>query len=269
MTSGDRYNFTANATMFTPSGTPEAENFTEQEVQIGGKQLTAWKELIGEPSNPTTINSTIWIEVVSDSPTSTIDGIKFIDYLSAGTDMSDGTCSHYTGNVTLYTHNGTGDFYWEHGVNFSIVCIPGTVTLPDGTEAYAFEYNTSDGSGWSLGNAEYLNVTYKMNVTTSGAYVLPTIISGFDPATGDEFTTVAIGSIYVNIPEPLLPLEIDEDEFKQAKMAFVNKPVLWMKDFNVYNPNGKTAKSRFTLNVFSDAQEGYVSYYDEYGKRIE
>lgn len=267
---GDRFNFTANSTMLTSSGTPLTEEFPDpEEISIGGKQLTGWKELIGDPAHPTWIDSQILIEVVSSGLTSKVEGIKFTDYIpTTGTNIT--SLADYKNAATLYVYNGTTTSweYYEVDTNFTITSF-GTVALPDGTSVMAFEFNTTDGLGWSLGNGEKINVSYTFNVTSSGAYVLPTIIAGFDPLTGDRFGTTLIGSIYVNVPKPLSSLQIEEGEFKQAKMAFVNKPVLWMKDFNVYNPNGRPANSKFAIRIFDDAQEGYVSYYNEYGKKVD
>ncbi len=274
MKAGDVYNFTGNATMITDSGTPLTENLQAQTVSLAGKQLTGWKQLIGVVSQPNLINSTLMIEVTSNSSSNRIQGIRFLDYIPNGTDI-DGNITAFREAVTMgySTDGGSSWTTWTDGTGFNI-SYNGSVTLPDGLVVNAYEFwnktgVAGDNYGFRLGNGEMINVTYQMNVTSSGAYVLPTMISGFDPVTGTEFSTTAIGAIYVDIPTPLLPLEIDEGEFSQAKMAVVNKPVLWMKDFDAYNPNGRPAKSKFSVNVFSDTSKGYASYYDEYGKKVE
>ena len=267
---GDVFNFTGNTTMKTDSGTPLTEIIGTEQVNLAGMQLTGWKQLIGyDPSNPSLIDVGILVEVTSDNIDTKIQNIKFLDYIPNGTDI-DGNITALREAVTVKYYNGSEWLDWADGTNFNI-SNNGTVTLPDGLIVNAYEFwNTSaGGGGWNLGNTEKINVTYQMNVTSSGAYVLPTIISGFDPVTGIEFSTMAIGAIYVDIPTPLLPLEIDEGDFSQAKMAIVNKPVLWMKDFDAYNPNGRPAKSKFSVNVFSDTSKGYATYYDEYGSKVE
>jgi len=269
MTTGDVYNFTGNVTMKTPSTTPLTENLQSATASVSAKQLSAWKDLIGyNVATPTLINASIVTIATTPSSSDKIEGIKFLDYIPNGTDI-DGNLAAFRAAVTVRYYNGTL-YTLTDGTHYNI-SYNGTKTLPDGLLVNAYEFwNTSNATGgFRLGNGHWINVTYQMNVTGPGTYVLPTLISGFDPVTGSEFSLTAIGAITVVIPEPLLPLEMEEDEFKQAKMAEVNKPVLWMKDFSVYNPNGRPAESRFSINVFSDATDGYVSYYDEYGKKID
>ncbi len=270
MTTGDVYNFTGNCTMKTDSGTPITENFDSEQVSLAGKSLSGWKELIGRDVNhPGWIDGGILVEVVSTDVDDRINDIKFIDYVPEGTNLS--TLADYKSGVTLRLMNCTGGCSWGTetvDVDF-IITDNGTTTLPDGLTVHVFEFKKNSSSGWDLGNGEKINVTYTMNITSSGAYVLPTVISGFDPETGLHFSTTAIGSVYVDIPAPLLPLEIDEEDFSQAKWAVVNKPVLWMKDFEAYNPNSRPAEAKFSVNVFEDTDNGYVSYYNEYGEKIE
>lgn len=271
MQAGDRFNFTGNATMKSDSGTPITEPFDTEQLSLAGKQLTGWKQLIGVVSQPSLVNSTIMVEVTSEDIDHKIYDIKFLDYIPNGTDI-DGNITAYRAAVTVgYTSNGgTSWTTWTDGVDYNI-SYNGTTTLPDGLVVNVYEFwNTSaSGGGFMLGNGEKINITYQMNVTASGAYVLPTIISGYDPVTDTGFSTTAIGAIYITIPDPLLPLEIEEGEFKQAKMATVNKQVLWMKDFQVYSPNARPAESNFKVKVFEDTENGYVSYYDEYGKKVD
>lgn len=273
MTTGDNYEFSGNSTFKTPSTTPLTKVLQNQTASTSAKQLTGWKQLKGfDVNNPTLINATIVVETYTEGSSSKIEGIKFLDYIPNGTDI-DGNIAALREAVTVTYYNGTGPHTLVDGTDFNISW-NGTMELPDGLLVNAYEFwNTTgvagDNYGFRLGNLYWINVSYQMNVTGAGLYVLPTVISGFDPITGTEFRVEAIGAITVEIPEPLLPLEIEEGDFTQAKWAVVNKPVLWMKDFEVYNPNGRPAKSKFSIEVFEDTSRGYVSYYNEYGKKVE
>jgi hypothetical protein len=273
MTTGDNYEFSGNTTFKTPSTTPLTEVLQNQTASVSAKQLTGWKQLKGfDVNNPTLINATIVVETYTESSSSKIQGIRFLDYIPNGTDI-DGDIAALRQAVKLTYYNGTGPYTLVDGTDFNISW-NGTKTLPDGLVVNAYEFwnttgDSSDNYGFRLGNLYWINVSYQMNVTGAGLYVLPTMISGFDPLTGTEFSVEAIGAVTVEIPEPLLPLEIDEGDFTQAKWAVVNNPVLWMKDFEVYNPNGRPAKSKFSIDVFEDTSMGYVSYYNEYGKKVE
>ncbi len=262
---GDIFNFTGNTTVRTESGTPLTERFNDVTLPISAKQLVGWKQLIGnDVTQPNLIDSTIWVEVTSENLTSTVNETKFVDYVPQGTNLA--TFDDYNESLTIKYYNSTHWSTLEYGDY--IISDNGTQTLPDGLLVHVYEISTP-GGGWDLGNGEKLNVTYQMNITDPGAYTLPSLISGFDPVTGYEYLVRAIGSIKVTVQEDVMPLEIDEGEFSQAKMAIVNKPVLWMKDFQVYNPNGVPVNSKFSINVFSDTSKGYVSYYDEYGNKVE
>jgi hypothetical protein len=203
---------------------------------------------------------------VQDGTGNGIPGIKFIDYIPNWT-MN---LSEYIGNVTVQFCE-TGCTTWTHGNQYKITD-NGTATLPDGSFVHIFEFINSSSPGpgtWNLTNGQYINVTYQMNVTTSGLYILPTIIAAFDPTTGEIFGTTVYGIIRVTIPELDVPLQLTEGDLELAKRVIVGKPVLWIKEFEVYNPNPRPVFSRFETLVFNDVMDGYVSYYNEQGDKIE
>jgi len=80
---------------------------------------------------------------------------------------------------------------------------------------------------------------------------------------------MAYGIIRVIVPEPSDPLQTIEGDLELAKRVVVGNPVLWVKSFEVYNPNPRPVASRFETLVFNDIMDGYVSYYNEQGDRIE
>lgn len=267
MTTGDSYNFTANCTMKTSSGTPLTEPHPTDTVSVSAKRLIGYKDLIAyDTANPTLINGTLVVEVQSTGSGDKISGIKFIDYVPKGTDLFNDLTA-YKNAVSVRYYNGSW-YDWSEGTDYNITD-NGMVTLPGGATAYAYEFINASGDGWSFGNGEKLNVTYRMNITTSGVYTLPMLLSGFDPVTGKRFSARPLGSIEVRVPKPMKPLEIDEGKLKQAKKAVVGKPVLWMKDFQVYNPNSRATTTKFKTKVFPDTSKGYATYYNEKGEKIE
>jgi len=258
MSTGDVYNFTGNGTQATPSGTYLKEYFTPTTVSVAGKRLTGYKDLaIYNPSTPTLVNSSIVVSVEGG----TINGIKFLDYVPQGTDFD-------TSNVSVWFYDGSSWTLWAEGVDYNITD-NGTVTLSDGKTAHAYEYINASGGGWNLDGGQMINATYQMNITQEGVYVLPAQIAGFDPVTGMPLGTTVYGVIKIDIPESLVPLQIREDELSLGKRVLVGEPALWVKRFEVFNPNSRPAYGRFETEVFPDTMSGYVTYYDLSGKSHE
>ena len=266
MTTGDEYLFNGTNRMTTDTGTPLTELQDKDYVNVSGRRLIGWKQLLGEdPATPANISARILVRV-EDGTGNGIPGIKFIDYVPNWT-MN---LSQYQGNVTVYFYNGLSWSQWTLNTQYKITD-NGTRTLPDGSLVHAFEFiNASAGPGtWNLTNGQMINVSYYMRVSDSGLYMLPVIISAFDPATGEDFSTSAMGIIKVIIPEPAVPLQVNEGDLELAKRVVVGKPVTWIKNIDVYNPNPRPINTRFQTIVFRDAMDGFVSYYNEQGEKID
>jgi hypothetical protein len=269
MTTGDVYRFTGNTSVATVSGTNYTQPHLTADVNIGGKRLTGYKELkVYDTSNPTLINASLLVEVESGGVG--ISGIKFMDYVpSSVTDYTNFVNNFSNGDFSVWFYNISGWHLWVYGSDYDITS-NGTYNLNDGTEVHAFEFvNATGNSTWTLNDGEKINVSYQMNVTVPGTYILPLELAGFDPETGQEFRAVTYGFIRVDIPVPDLPLHVTESDLAIAKRVVVGNPALWVKEFEVFNPNPRQVASRFETDVFVDAMEAYVSYYDEAGQKVE
>jgi hypothetical protein len=108
-----------------------------------------------------------------------------------------------------------------------------------------------------------------MDIGTSGTYILPLQIAAFDPVTGESFYAEAWGVIRVDVPQPAVPLQITDHQLELAKRVVVGTPAVWIKNFEVYNPNSRPISSIFSTQVFGDAMEGFVSYYNDKGEKVE
>jgi hypothetical protein len=264
MTTGDTYNFTGNTTMITPTGTPITENHTASSISITSRRLLGYKTLIVyDPNDPTVINTSIVVEVQSSSGQN-VSGIKFLDYVA-----NIFTLAQYKANVTVIFYNGATNATWVEGTNYNITD-NSTVTLSDGSVAHAFEFKNATGDGtFTLTNGQYIMVNYRMNVTGPGTYILPVELFGLDPVTGESLRTMAFGAIRIDIPEPALPLQITENDLSQAKRILVGNPGMWVKTFEVYNPNPRPVASTFSTDVFSDTSDAYATYNDISGQKLD
>jgi len=268
MTTGDTFRFTGNTSVATASGTNYTQGHNTVDVSVGGKRLTGYKELkVFTAANPTLINATLLIEV--ELNTGTLAGIKFIDYVPDTVTTHTLFVANFTnGDYSVHFYNVTGWHLWVYGEDY-FISDNGTQTLNDGTSVLAMEFVNGSNETWTLANAEKINVSYQMNVTSPGTYILPMELAGFDPDTGQEFRAITYGFIRVEIPDPSLALHITEGDLAIAKRVVVGNPALWIKEFEVFNPNAKPVASTFETDVFVDATEAYVSYYDETGQKIE
>jgi hypothetical protein len=266
MTTGDTYNFIGNTTFNSTSGTPEAELHTSYPIQVSSKRLIGYKELfIPDPASPTKVNATIQVTVES-SGGEYIGGIKFLDYVLDGTFGN--SISNYVGNITVRFFNGTWNT-WANNTGYK-VSNNGSRTLTDGTVVNVYEFINATGSGlYNLTNGEIIQVDYQMDIGTSGTYILPLQIAAFDPATGETFSAESWGVVRVDVPTPAVPLQITDHELELAKRVVVGTPAVWIKSFEVYNPNPRPISSSFSTTVFADAMDGFVSYYNENGEKIE
>jgi len=125
MTTGDSYKFNGTNTMETDTGTPLIETQDIEYVNVSGRRMIGWKQLIAvDPSDPTKIDVTMLLEV-EDSTGNGIPGIKFMDYIPNWT-MNH---SQYKGNITVGFYNGSW-WTWNDGENYT-VNDNGSTTLPD------------------------------------------------------------------------------------------------------------------------------------------
>ncbi|MFC1697164.1 hypothetical protein ACFL1H_02435, partial [Nanoarchaeota archaeon] len=263
---GEVFEFTGNSTTVTVSGTPNIEALLLLEAVAAEKRLVGYKDLRAlDPNNPTFINATIRLDAVDKSNLSDgIAGIRVTDYVSNGTDFDPTTAI-----VTFY--NGTQWFTWTYGVEYNVTD-KGWVTLSDGHVVRAYEYyDNASNSVWdgTLYDGQALQIDYQMNLTTEGVYVLPAQIVAIDPSTGETFDINVVGVVVVSLSPNMLDFVITESAIKVAASVNVGKPVLWTKNFEVYNPNDRATHAQFKSKIADDSIEAYVSYYNDLGEQIE
>jgi len=257
---GDIFNFTGNSTITTQSGTPETEDLPAQTMSTSGRQLIGYKDLwVPDPANPTLVNGSLVAQVFG----SEITGIKFVDYVPLGTDFA---CSR--ASVTFC--NSTDGSTWSCGVSEDYnVTDKGTITLSDGTKVHACEYTNGDKSGWTLSSGAAVKILYQINITQSGLYEIPMELAGFDPALGKRVFSTVYGVVRVTVPSPMIEPIIKQTDFLTARTITVGNPVAWVKEFDVYNPNQRWVESEFKIDVFEDTTDGFVSYLNKKGERID
>ncbi|MFC2143893.1 hypothetical protein ACFLQO_00820, partial [Candidatus Aenigmatarchaeota archaeon] len=267
MTTGDNYEFNGTNNMTTDTGTSLTEYQSAEFINVSGRRLIGWKELIAkDPTDPSLINVTVLVEV-QDGTGQGITGIKFIDYVPSWAM----TLAQYQGNISVFFYDGASWSEWTQGTDFKVTD-NGTTELPDGTSVNIFEIINASAGGdtWNLTDGQFINVTYEMRVSDSGLYILPTIIAAFDPTTGQGLGTTVYGIIKVNIPDPTVALQVTEGDLDLAKRVIVGKPALWVKQFDVYNPNARPVSGHFETLVFNDVMDGSsVSYYNDVGGKID
>ncbi len=263
MIAGDEFTFRGNSTLKTQSGTPISELHPTESINVSRKRLQAYKELFAEDaSNPTLINATILISAIDKSIAQDgISGIKITDYVPNGTDFS-------TSNVTVQFYNTTDWITWAEEVEYNITD-QGEITLSDGIVVRGYEYyNSSDATGWTLYDGEKIRIDYPVNITTEGVYFLPAQLIALDPSTGADLSASTVGVIKVSVPQKMTPPVINEGEFDIGKFVTVGKPVTWVKQFEVYNPNMYVLSSEFESEIFSDSLSAIISYQESDGSEL-
>ena len=253
MNDGEWFHFGGNQTLHTQSGT--YITVTNPDLRLASQNsLSAWKQLISyDPANPELVNVTISLSV-----TGTIENIKFADYVPTGITN--------TTPVTI-TFDGSP---WSENIHYNRTNL-GTTITSDGLNVTIWEYTnvTPNSDGWNF-TANDLLLTYQMNISSSGVYVLPVQIAAFDPGVNQGITLTRYGAIRIITPEKQLPLIISDDEqLTLAKTIIVGKPAVFRKSFTIYNPNNRQVKSQFRTETFKDTVSTYIAYYNIYGKNIE
>ncbi len=268
---GDEFSFNFNGTLNTESGTPIREEGTAKTIMVASKRLLGYKDLrISDPNNPTVVNTTINIQVTDKNGTG-IAGIKFIDYLPNGTNITTAAniFDAYNKSLTLKIYNASyGWLTLSYGANYTITNL-GWKTLSDGAVVYAFEINSTVTDGWTLYDGQQLEANYFMNITSPGLYVLPVVIAAFDPSTGLPMDTSAVGFIKVTTPVSYRPAVVTEGELELAKTVIVGKPAAWIKTFEAFNPNIRPLQAKFSALIFKDTVNAFVSYTTEAGEQKE
>lgn len=268
---GNEFSFNFNATVNTESGTPIREEGPAKNIMVASKRLLGYKDIrIMDPNNPTIVNTTINIQVTDKNGTG-IAGIKFIDYLPNGTNITTAAniFDAYNKSLTLKIYNASyGWLTLSYGANYTITDL-GWKTLSDGSVVYAFEINSTVTDGWTLYDGQQLEANYFMNITSPGLYVLPVVIAAFDPSTGASMDTSAFGFVKVTTPVSYRPAVVTEGELELAKTVIVGKPATWLKTFEVFNPNIRPLSAKFSALVFRDTVNAFVSYTTEAGEQRE
>ena len=255
---GDIFNFTGNSTIVSESGTPMTENLPAQTMSPSGRQLIGYKDLyIPDSAQPTLVNGTLVVQVLG----SNISNIKFVDYVPLGTNF---TCN--TNSIRFY--NSTDGSSWTSSNDISVVD-KGTINLSDNIQVHACEYSNSGGTGWNLSDSAAVKVIYMINITNSGLYEMPMEIAGFDPILGKIVSSKVYGVVRVVVPSPMVEPVITQTDFLTARTITVGNPVIWVKNFDVYNPNSRWVESEFRIDVFEDTTDGFVTYLNEKGEKVE
>ena len=127
---------------------------------------------IPDLSNPQNLSVEITIRAMGGA----VNGIAFSDYLPSGAII--------TGmNVTYYNQTSGDAFQLENESDY-YVTDPEQDTLPDGAYIdlyyYNFSFNFTNWSGYLYDN-DSITLTYNVTVLGGGEWILPTIISGYDP----------------------------------------------------------------------------------------
>ncbi|RLG13705.1 MAG: hypothetical protein DRN71_04345 [Candidatus Nanohalarchaeota archaeon] len=249
---GEWYHFDGNQTLWTQSGTYITVQNSDLRL-ASQNSLGAWKQLISyDPASPELVNVTISLTV-----TGTINNIKFADYVPTGITN--------TTPVTL-TFDGSP---WSEDIDYNRTNL-GTTLTSDGLNVTIWEYTnvTPGGDGWNFTNNNLL-LTYLMNISSAGVYVLPVQIAAFDPGVNQGISLTRYGAIRIIVPEKQLPLVINEDEeLTLAKTIFIGKPPVFRKSVTIYNPNSRPTKSQFRTEIFKDTISTYVTYYNLYGESL-
>ncbi|MBW6451877.1 MAG: hypothetical protein K0B02_04055 [DPANN group archaeon] len=252
---GEVFTFVGNNTLVSQSGTPLTEYQQTLQMTASQNSLSGYKELwISDSSTPTIVNATINVSV-----TGTVNDIRFMDYIPADITFSIINNEVNVQNGSQVLVNGT-DYY---------LAFMGYTTLSDGLNVSVWEYRKNVTSGWDITD-DYIQVGYKMNISEGGIYTLPVEIAAFDPIVGKSIQTMDMGVVNVYTPKSLEPLNIiDNENFKLAKSVIVGTPALWIKDFEVYNPNQRSTVATFTTSIFEDTLNVYASYYNVKGEKLE
>jgi len=249
---GEWYHFDGNQTLWAQSGT--YITVQNSDLRLASlNSLSAWKQLISyDPANPELVNVTISLTVTGE-----INNIKFADYVPTGITN--------TTPVTL-TFDGSP---WNENIHYNRTSL-GTTLTSDGLNVTVWEYTnvTPSSAGWNFTDNTLL-LTYIMNISSAGVYVLPVQIAAFDPAVSQGISLTRYGAIRIIVPEKQLPLLINEDEeLTLAKTIFVGKPAVFRKSVTIYNPNSRPTKSQFRTEIFKDAISTHVTYYSLYGESL-
>jgi len=268
---GEEFRFNFNGTVYTESGTPIREQGSAQNILVATKRLLGYKDMrISDPNNPTVVNTTILIQVTDKNGTG-IAGIKFIDYVPNGTNITNAANIFNAYNASLVLRMYNASYGWvllSYGANYTITDL-GWKTLSDGAVVYAFEINSTVTDGWTLYDGQQIEANYLMNITSPGLYVLPVVIAAFDPLTGAPMGTSAFGFVKVTTPVSYKTAVVTEGELELAKTVIVGKPATWLKTFEVFNPNIRPLQAKFSALIFKDTVNAFVSYTTEAGEQKE
>jgi hypothetical protein len=168
-------------------------------------------------TNPQNLSAKIEMRAIGGK----VSELYLSDYLPAGATLWDL-------NVTYY--NSTDDDITEL-VNVSdyILLGPYEDVLPDGTNVDVYLYNFTIYSylNWdgSLYDNDSIIITYNVSVIGGGQWVLPTIISGFDPTYKKHITTETFGSANVPLFDVIiktLTAKVGPGEVVRALLRMIN-----------------------------------------------
>jgi len=133
--------------------------------------LRGWKDFFTPNiSNPQLITFRIFMEARGGP----VGDIFISDYIPPGE----------IGGINVTYVNSTGSYNLVNGTDYLVVN-HSMATLPDGSQIsvylYNFSYSTTPNWSTYLGDGENITILYNVTVLGGGSWILPTILSGFDP----------------------------------------------------------------------------------------
>ncbi|MEM7816237.1 MAG: hypothetical protein QXN71_03895 [Candidatus Aenigmatarchaeota archaeon] len=266
--SNRNYNFYANTTLHTLSGTPANKtaiiSITLPGVEIpvqpgggggggGGPPPSPYAAIVKESSDayfvtPSIVNVVVVAGIV-DSGDKGIKDVKILAYAPEGAGID--TTSFY---LRVY-HNSTKT--WEElvlGKDFVFVDNGLTKVGKDTYREYLLKRKTPEGSVFErtidLKGGDKIEVSYKEKVPFGTSYLL-TRIFGYNY----YLDRLVFEDAYIPVrreTEKIESLQIEESEWVQGD-AVVGKPVKWIKTFRIFNPNNVSVEEVVATKVFQDS----------------
>jgi hypoxanthine phosphoribosyltransferase len=140
-------------------------------------------------------------EIVVKAMGGPVSGILLSDYLPQGAAIS-GL------NVTYYNQSTGATKNLVNGSDYYLAATPTQTTLPGGVYVdvyyYNFSYRYTNWDG-NLYDNDTINITYNITISGGGQWVLPAIISGFDPQYQKNIKT----EMYANTNVPSFDVLLD------------------------------------------------------------
>ncbi len=268
------YTFSTNTTLKTESGTPETNNVSEK-LEItgvfcgeepspggGGGGITAPKK---EEAGIMKEDSRIYVEIgnmvnsnvlyrIYDTGTKGIRDIENVILIPENGELVEGEVS-----VKVLRNGSWFDF--KNNIDYRIKS-RGLVSIGDKKyNQYIVEYLSNQ--GLDLHNGDKIKIEYVATLPY-GQNELITEASGYNYYE-DKIVIESVHS-FIRITAKITKFQYTKSEWEQG-LANVGKPVMWIREFLVKNPNDSPARDLFTASVFMDSLNVHIV--DENGQKEE